>query len=149
MSRSREYRLYCGTSFVLVWWTPENEETIDFSPTASKKTSASDHLEVSFATCAREEKHFAALYTHCSIFQIYFVSYDDEGEVFWVSGRRLYEELVPPAVQRFERVGHCDVEHQHAAVGAPIERDAQRLKTLLPGRVPDLKQFSRQCTCVN
>lgn len=77
--------------------------------------------------------------THSSVLQVDLVAEDDEGEVVRVARRSLDKELVPPAVQVLERSCRCDVEHQHAAVGASVEGDSQRLKPLLPGCVPDLQ----------
>ena len=55
-----------------------------------------------------------------------------------VARTRLYEELVAPRVERLERVRRGNVVHQHAAVGAAVERHAERLEALLSGRVPNL-----------
>lgn len=76
--------------------------------------------------------------TDLSVLQVDLVSEHDEGEVLRVTRACLDQELVPPAVQSLKGVWRCDVVDQHAAVGAPVERHAQRLKTLLSGCVPNL-----------
>lgn len=89
--------------------------------------------------------------------QVDLVAQQDEREVFGLAGRRLDEELVPPAVERFEGVGGRHVEHwsendsltprdqrrlpvltQHATIGTPVKGDTQRLEPFLPRRVPYL-----------
>ncbi len=50
----------------------------------------------------------------------------------------LNEEFVSPRIQRLERVRRGDVVDEDAAIGAPVEGDAERLETLLAGRVPNL-----------
>jgi hypothetical protein len=52
------------------------------------------------------------------------VAQHNKREVVRVSWRRLDQELIPPAVKRIEALGVVDVEHQHAAVGAAVERNA-------------------------
>ena len=44
--------------------------------------------------------------TYSSVFQINFVAYNYKGEVLWVSGGSLNEELVSPTIQGAEGVGH-------------------------------------------
>ena len=50
----------------------------------------------------------------------------------------LDEELVAPRVETLERVRLRYIVHEHAAVGAAVEGDAERLEALLTGGVPDL-----------
>jgi len=57
-----------------------------------------------------------------SIFQINFVSDDNKWEVFWVSRTGLDQELISPAVQGLECVGHSDIKHQYTAVGSTVKR---------------------------
>ena len=57
------------------------------------------------------------------------------------SRSHLQQELVAPAVERLERARARDVVREHAAVGAAVEGDAQRLEALLAGGVPDLGRF--------
>ena len=77
-------------------------------------------------------------WAHGAVLEVELVADDDEREVLGVARTRLDEELVAPRVERLERVGRRHVVDEHAAVGAAVERDAQRLKTLLARRVPDL-----------
>ena len=74
-----------------------------------------------------------------SVLHVNLVADDNEGEVLGVSGACLDEELVSPAVERLECVAHRHVVHQHAAVGTAIERNPQRLETLLAGCIPNLQ----------
>ena len=50
----------------------------------------------------------------------------------------LNEELIAPRVEALERVRLCHVVHEHTAVSAAVEGDAERLEALLAGGVPDL-----------
>lgn len=45
----------------------------------------------------------------------------DKGETLGVHGASLYQELVPPAVQRVEALGVVDIVDQHAAVCTAVE----------------------------
>lgn len=51
----------------------------------------------------------------------------------------LNEELVPPAIEGFEGLGAVHIVHQNAAVGASVERDAERLEALLASSIPELR----------
>ena len=62
-----------------------------------------------------------------------------EWKALRVSWASLDQELVPPAIQCVEALRVIDVIYEHAAVGAPIERDTQRLEALLAGSVPELE----------
>lgn len=75
---------------------------------------------------------------YLSVLQINLITEHHKGEVLWVSGTGLDQELVPPGVQGLEGVGGGNVEYQHTAVGTAIKRHAQRLEPLLPRCVPDL-----------
>lgn len=55
-----------------------------------------------------------------------------------VTRRRLDEKLVSPAIKRLKALCIVDIVHQHAAVRSTIERNAQRLETLLSSSVPNL-----------
>lgn len=59
--------------------------------------------------------------------------FSTEGE-----GPHLHEELVPPAVEGLEALARVDVVDQYAAIGAAVERNAERLEALLAGSVPQL-----------
>lgn len=72
------------------------------------------------------------------IFQVNFISYNNKWEIFWVPGTGLDEEFVPPTVQRFECVWHCDIKHKNTTVSSPVERHTQRLKSLLSRCIPNL-----------
>lgn len=61
-----------------------------------------------------------------------------EWEALRIHRARLYQELVSPAVQCIETLGVVDVVYEHAAVGAAVKGDAQRLEAFLAGRVPEL-----------
>ena len=50
----------------------------------------------------------------------------------------LDQELVSPDLHGLEGLGHREVVHQHTAVGAAVEGDAQGLEPLLPRGVPNL-----------
>ena len=76
--------------------------------------------------------------------EVNLVADDNKWEVVGVPWTRLDQELVPPAVQRAERVGRRHVVDEDAAVGAAVERDAETLKPLLPRRVPDLATLPSQ-----
>ena len=81
----------------------------------------------------------SSLSGHCSaVGHVHLVADDDEWKVFGVSRRRLYKKLVAPALQIFERGRRCHVIDEHAAVRSAIKSDAQTLKSLLAGRIPDL-----------
>lgn len=69
---------------------------------------------------------------------IHLVAQHHEGEALGVHRTGLYQELIPPAVQRVEALLIIHVVHQHAAIRSPIERHAQALKALLPRCVPQL-----------
>ena len=85
-------------------------------------------------------KHNTTLYiTYRPIFQVNFISYNYEGEIFWVPGTGLDKELVPPAVQWFECVWHGDVKHQNTTVCPSVERYTQRLESLLSCGIPYLQ----------
>jgi hypothetical protein len=47
-----------------------------------------------------------------------------EWEVLWIHGTSLYQELIPPAIERFETLGVVDIVDQYAAVCSAIERNA-------------------------
>jgi histone H3/H4 len=55
-----------------------------------------------------------------------------------VSGRRLDQELVAPAIERIERLAVVDIVHEHAAVGAAVEGHSEGLETFLAGGIPEL-----------
>ena len=55
-----------------------------------------------------------------------------------VVSSHLDEELVSPAVQRFEGVGRRHVVGEDTTVGSAVESHAKGLEPLLAGRVPDL-----------
>lgn len=74
------------------------------------------------------------------IFQVNFISYNNKWEIFWVPGTGLDEEFVPPTVQRFECVWHCDIKHKNTTVSSPVERHTQRLKSLLSRCIPNLQK---------
>jgi hypothetical protein len=69
-----------------------------------------------------------------------------EWEALRVHGASLHQKLVPPAVQCIETLRVVHVVHEHAAVGAAVEGNAQRLEALLAGRIPELTHVSRSCT---
>lgn len=52
------------------------------------------------------------------------------------------EKFVPPAVESLKAFGIVHVVDQDAAVGAAVECDAERLKSLLTGRIPKLVGMS-------
>lgn len=58
-----------------------------------------------------------------------------------ISGRGLDQKLVPPAVKRLEALGIVDIVDQHAAVGAAVKGNPQRLKSLLAGGIPELSRM--------
>jgi hypothetical protein len=62
-----------------------------------------------------------------------------EWEALRVHGARLHQKLVPPAVQCVEALRIVDIVDEHAAVSTAVEGDAERLETLLAGRVPELR----------
>ena len=64
-------------------------------------------------------------------------------EALRVHGASLDQELVPPAVECIKTLGVVDVVNEHAAVGAAVECDTERLEALLSGRVPELCIVSR------
>lgn len=72
------------------------------------------------------------------VVQVALVAQHDERKVVGVARAGLYEELVMPRVEVLERVRVGDVKHKDAAIGASVEGDAQGLKALLTGSVPDL-----------
>ena len=62
-----------------------------------------------------------------------------EREGFRVAWRGLNQKLVAPAVEGLEGLGAVDVVDQHAAVGAAVEGDAERLEAFLARGVPELE----------
>ena len=52
----------------------------------------------------------------------------------------MYQELVPPAVERVEALGVVDVVDEHAAVSPAIKGHAEGLEALLTSRIPELFQ---------
>ena len=73
-----------------------------------------------------------------AFFHVNLVAEHDEREVVRIVRTRLNEELIAPAVERLKALGIVDIVHQHAAVRAAVERHAERLESLLTGRVPQL-----------
>jgi hypothetical protein len=61
-----------------------------------------------------------------------------EWEALRVHGASLDQKFVPPAVECVETLGVVDVVYEHAAVGATVECDTERLEALLSSRVPEL-----------
>ena len=51
----------------------------------------------------------------------------------------LYQELIPPAIERFKALARVDVVDEDAAVCAAVECDAEGLEAFLPGGVPELR----------
>ena len=51
------------------------------------------------------------------------------------------QKLVAPGVERFERFRAVDVVDEDAAVGAPVEGDAEGLEAFLARGVPELKCY--------
>lgn len=73
-----------------------------------------------------------------------------ERESLRIHRARLYQEFVPPTIQRLETLRVIDIVHQNAAVGASIEGNTQRLEALLSCRIPDLclvshSELPRRC----
>lgn len=60
------------------------------------------------------------------VFHINLVTQNYEGEVLRVAGSGLDQELLAPAVQVLERLGHVHIEDEHAAVSTTIEGNTQR-----------------------
>jgi len=77
--------------------------------------------------------------TYRSVAEVNLVANDNERKVFGVTWACLDEELVAPTLQGLERVWNGHVIDQDAAVGTPVERNAEALKPLLSGCVPDLQ----------
>jgi hypothetical protein len=50
----------------------------------------------------------------------------------------LDEELVAPTVECLKTLGVVHIIHKNTAVSSPVESNAQRLETFLPGGIPDL-----------
>lgn len=65
-----------------------------------------------------------------------------EWKALWVHGASLDKKLIPPAVEGVETLGIVHVVYEHAAVGATVKGNAQRLEALLAGRVPELGSIS-------
>jgi hypothetical protein len=63
-------------------------------------------------------------------------------ETLGIHRASLHQELVPPAVQCIERLRVVDIVYEHAAVGAAVEGNTQRLEALLASRVPELCDVS-------
>lgn len=53
---------------------------------------------------------------------------------------RLDQKLVAPVLQVLEGLLRVDIVHQHTAIRASVEGDAQALESLLAGCVPDLRE---------
>lgn len=64
-----------------------------------------------------------------------------EWKVFRISWAGLYQEFVPPAVQGIEALRVVNVVDKHTTVSAPVESDAERLKSLLTGCIPELPKY--------
>ena len=79
------------------------------------------------------------LITYCSVAEVNLVANDNKRKVFGVAWARLDEEFVAPALQGLERVWNGHVVDKDAAVGTPVERNAETLEPLLSGCVPDLQ----------
>ena len=77
-------------------------------------------------------------FTYGAVVQVHFVAEHDKREVVGVARTGLYQELVPPRVERPERVGTGHVVDEHTTVGTAVEGHTERLEALLAGRVPDL-----------
>jgi len=77
--------------------------------------------------------------THRSVTKINLVANDNKRKVLGIAWTRLYQKFIAPALQRLERVWNGDVVDEDAAVGAPVERNAETLEPLLSSRVPDLQ----------
>ena len=75
---------------------------------------------------------------YCSVAEVNLVADDNKRKVFGISWTGLDEELVPPALQRLERVWNGNVVDENAAVGTAVERNAEALESFLSRRVPDL-----------
>lgn len=59
----------------------------------------------------------------------------------------MYQELVPPAVERVEALGVVDIVDEHAAVRPAIKGYAEGLEALLTGCVPELYFESKSGHC--
>lgn len=96
-------------------------------------------LKIRDASLTLTECHCALLRDHALVLlDINLVSEDHKGERVRVARARLDEKLVAPRVERVERLCVVDVVDEHAAVGAAVEGDAERLEALLAGCVPEL-----------
>lgn len=71
-----------------------------------------------------------------------------EREALRISGARLDQELVSPTIQGLETLRVIDVVDEHAAVGAPVERNTQGLEAFLARGIPNL-HVHKNNVCVN
>ena len=55
---------------------------------------------------------------------------------------RLYQELIPPAIQCLKTLGIVHIVYQNAAIRASVKRHAQTLEAFLSCRIPNLFPFS-------
>lgn len=70
-----------------------------------------------------------------------------EWEALGVHGASLDQELISPAVESVETLRIVNIVHEHAAVGAAVEGDTQRLEAFLTGCVPKLHLVNRRVAC--
>lgn len=106
---------------------------------------------------------FSSPWTHSTLsFIVNFVAQKHKWEVFWITRAKTFsinkrwnifvlpclnQKFVTPCLQRFERVGICDVVGQNTAISSSIESNTQRLEAFLTCRVPNLNGYHLVVNC--
>ena len=69
---------------------------------------------------------------------IQFISEDNKGEMFWILGLTLHEELISPRVEVIKWLRIGDIVNQHTTISTSVEGSTKRLESLLTCSVPNL-----------
>ena len=77
---------------------------------------------------------------HLTIWQVDFVSQDDDWKIVRITHVGVVEKLLFPHRQVLEALRVVDAEREETAVGSAIEGRSEALESFLAGRVPDLER---------
>lgn len=134
MSQNMVSRSCFGTIAVLVWPTPKCiAHKIDYK---INRWHRHRHMTT------EKEKLNDVQRSYRSIFQIDLIAEHNKWKMIGITWTGLNEEFIAPWIQILEciRCGH--IEHENTTVSATIKCNAQRLKTLLTGSIPDLHRYN-------
>ena len=111
----------------------QNRECSPWTDTTSSPASASPTTPCG---CVRTRQGLT--YLSFTLLHVNLVAEDDERKVLGIMWTRLDEELVPPAVQRLERLCAVDIVYEHTTIRSSVVSHTERLEALLPSRIPEL-----------